>query len=387
MTRAGARGRTTRVIATLDLPPRQDGGIATLVDVLATGLHELGEPVVVYARGRGADLDAWDRARPYPIVRMWGHSWIRQPSRNFLPHIVRIYARHSPAVLYAANWQLAGAPASLVRRLGIPVHPLVYGRDVTARVGLPAPLRRAGRVLALTRWLADDLVHRGLEPARVTAVHAAVHPPASGNPDGLRRRLGLGSGPLVLCVGRLIPRKGQDALVRSLPAVLEAMGDAQLLLVGRGPDRARIEGLVRERGLESHVSLAGFLPAPDLESAYRAADLFAMPCREEAGGDTEGFGLVFLEAGARGLPVIGGRTAGVVEAVEHGVTGLLVDSGDDAGLVAALTRLLGDRAAARAMGDAGRARVESRYTPRAYARRVIDACHHAGTERRRNPGV
>ena len=127
------------------------------------------------------------------------------------------------------------------------------------------------------------------------------------------------------------------------------------------------------RGLTRAVRLAGFLAPPELEASYRTADLFALPCREEAGGDTEGFGLVFLEAGARGLPVIGGRTAGVVEAVRDGETGLLVDGEDPAAIAAACASLLQDRERAAALGRAGRARVEAEHLPEHYARRVLEA--------------
>ncbi len=366
--------RVTRVIVTLDLPPLQDGGIATLVDVLATGLHAVGEDVVVYARGRGPEVDAWDRDRDYPVIRMWGHSWIRHTTRNLTPHLLKIFAKHRPLDLTLANWQLAAGAVAVAGRLGVPVTALVYGRDVTARDPLPGALSRVDRILALTHWLAAELEARGMDRGRVQAVHAAVHRPRmEGEPGTFRRRFGLGDAPLVLCVGRLIPRKGQDALIEAWPQVIRRVPGARLVLVGEGRDGDRLRSLIRRGGLEPAVDLAGFLDPGDLESAYRAADLFAMPCREEAGGDTEGFGLVFLEAGARGLPVIGGRTAGVVEAIVDGRTGLLVEPGDGPALVDALVGLLGDRARSRAMGDAGRARVASEYTPEAYARRVLRA--------------
>lgn len=366
--------RPTRVILTLDLPPLQDGGIATLVDVLATGLRSLDEDVVVYARGRGQEVEDWDRSRPYPVVRMWGHSWIRNTSRNVTPYLLKIYAKHRPADIYLASWQIAGAAAAVSGRLGASLTALVYGRDVTARDPLPGALRRVDRILALTDWLARELRERGLDDDRIHAVHAAVHPPCgAGDPGSIRRRFGLGEAPVVLCVGRLIPRKGQDALIEAWPHVRRRIPDARLLVVGEGPDRARLEAGIGDLAAGDSIQLAGFLGTGDLESAYRAADLFAMPCREEAGGDTEGFGLVYLEAGARGLPVIGGRTAGVVEAVIDGQTGLLVEPGDGRALVDAVVGLLADRDRAWSMGEAGRRRVESSYTPEHYARRVLRA--------------
>ena len=361
-----------RVLLTLDLPPRQDGGIATLVDVLATGLQRLGQPTVVYTRGPGEETRAWDEGRPYPIRRMWGHSWVHHSSRNLLPYIFEIYFKYRPAVLYAAAWQLAGAPAALARRLGLPVVVLVYGRDVTARPALPAPVREADRVIALTSWMAGELTGRGLAPGRVAVALPGVHEPASPGaaaPPWAR----WGEGPRVLSVGRLVPRKGHDRLIDAFPRVLAQVPDARLLIVGDGPGRSELADRIRRRGLTRAVHLAGFLSAEELEATYRAADLFVLPCREEAGGDTEGFGLVFLEAGARGLPVIGGRTAGVVEAVRDAETGLLVDGRDPGAIAAACAALLLDRGQAEALGRAGRARVEAEHLPEHYARRVLEA--------------
>jgi phosphatidyl-myo-inositol dimannoside synthase len=363
----------TRVIATLDLPPRQDGGVATLVDVLATGLHEIGEPVVVYARGPGDTAREWDRTRPYPVVRMRGHSWLRHPSRNFLPYVFDIRRRHHPTELLVASWQLAGAPARVARRLGMSVSVLVYGREVTTRETLPPEMLQADRLVTLTHWLADEVQRRGMAADRIVAVHAAVHAPQGSDPSGLRDRLGLAGGPVVLAVGRLVERKGQDLLVEAWPAVLAEHPGARLLLVGQGPQRAQLEARIAGHGLERSVILAGFLSPADLAAAYKIADLFAMPCIEAEGGDTEGFGLVFLEAGARGLPVIGGRTAGVVEAIEDGVTGTLVEPGDVADLAAAIVGYLSDPEEARRVGAAGALRVQERYLPAHYARRMVEA--------------
>ncbi len=363
----------TRVILTLDLPPRHDGGIATLVDVLATGLYELGETVVVYARGHGEDVEAWDASRPYEIVRMRGHSWVRHPTRNLIPYIPHIRAHHHPAVIYAANWQLAGAPARMARRLGMPVSVLVYGRDVTALADLPAPVMEADRVIALTDWLAAELVDRGVPADRVVGVHAAVHEPRGDvAPAPLRRRLDIPPGPVVFALGRLIPRKGQDRLIQAWPTVREAHPDATLLIGGKGPDGERLQGLIDEHGLAGCVRLAGFLAPDELDAAYALADLFALPCREEVGGDTEGFGLVFLEANARGVAAVGGRTAGVVEAVIDGETGTLVDPHDVPALAQTIVELLRDTERRGQLADQGRRRVLERYLPRHYARRVLE---------------
>ncbi len=361
----------TRILATLDLPPRQDGGVATLVDVLATGMAEIGEPVVVYSRGRGEDISAWDERRPYPIVRMSGHSWVHHASRNFTPYIMKCYMKYGAATLVAASWQLAGTPARLAQRLGMKIVLLCYGRDVTAVETLPRAFHTADRVVALTDWLGGELEQRGVDSSRVITCLPAVRAVGPAAPAGtLRGELGLGQGPVVVAVGRLIRRKGQDRLIQAWPAVLERVGDARLLLVGEGTDRQRLERLVEDVGVAHAVRLAGFLDEARLEAAYELADLFALPCREEAGGDTEGFGLVYLEAGLRGLAVVAGRTNGVVEAVEDGKTGVLVDPDDVGEIAAALIRLLEQREWSRELGHSGQQRVNGSFLPRHYAQRV-----------------
>ena len=362
----------THIIASLDLPPLQDGGVATLVDVLAGGLTEIGEPVVVYSRGRGEAVKKWDRRRPYPVVRMAGHSWVHHSSRNFTPYIMKCYMKYGATTLVTASWQLAGVPARLAQRLGMKIVLLSYGRDVTATETLPRAFFAADRVVALTDWLGGEMERRGVEPERVVTCLPAVRavgPAASA--AGRRQELGLTDGPVVLAVGRLIRRKGQDRLIRAWPRVLEQVPGAQLLLVGEGTDRGRLERIVQEQAVGRSVRLAGFLEPAKLEAAYELADLFALPCREEADGDTEGFGLVYLEAGLRGLAVVAGRTNGVVEAVQDGKTGVLVDPDDPEQIGTTLIRLLKQRQWCRTLGEQGRQRVEREFLPRHYARRLM----------------
>lgn len=365
--------RPTRVLATLDLPPRHDGGIATLTDVLATGLHQLGEPVVVYTRDRGADCDRWDEARPYEVVRMRGHSWVRHAARNFAPYVAHIRAKFGAPHLYLLNAQLESAATRLAQRAGLTVVTFVHGLEVTSSADLLSTLRHPDRVVATTNWMRTELLRRGLAAERVAVARPGVHPPTDrGDARELAARLRLGDGPIVLSVGRLVRRKGHDDLIRALPAVHEIHPSTQLLLVGEGRDRGRLEALAAEMGVAEWVRFAGFLVPDDLEAAYRLADLFALPCREEEKGDTEGFGLVFIEAGARALPVIGGRTAGVVEAIEDRQTGVLVEPRDVDALSAAVIDLLADDERTTALGEAGRRRALDGFSPAAYARRILE---------------
>jgi phosphatidylinositol alpha-1,6-mannosyltransferase len=133
----------------------------------------------------------------------------------------------------------------------------------------------------------------------------------------VRHRLGIDTDtPVVVCVARMVRRKGQDTLVRLWPEVQQSFPGAVLLLVGDGPGRRRIERMVARRGLEACVRMTGAVPWEEVPAYLDAGDVFAMPCRDRLFGlEVEAFGIVFLEAAACGLPVVAGRSGGAAEAV------------------------------------------------------------------------
>ncbi|NEB51680.1 glycosyltransferase family 4 protein, partial [Streptomyces griseus] len=177
-----------------------------------------------------------------------------------------------------------------------------------------------------------------------------------GTRNRVRERYGLGARPVILCAARLVPRKGQDTLIRALPAVLRSVPDAVLLLTGDGPYARTLRRLAADTGVADAVVLAGGRPHPEMPEQYAAADVFAMPCRTRRGGlEVEGLGIVFLEAAAAGLPVLVGDSGGAPDTVRDGETGHLVDGRDTAAVAERLVALLRDRAAAAAMGEKGRA--------------------------------
>ncbi len=174
----------------------------------------------------------------------------------------------------------------------------------------------------------------------------------------IRARHGLGSDPVVVSVSRLVPRKGQDTLIRAMPAIVRRVPLARLLIVGDGPAAPRLHQLVDDLELADRVQFTGSVPASQLPAYYCSGDVFAMPCRTRGSGlDVEGLGMVFLEASASGLPVIAGRSGGAPETVQEGRTGLVVDGRNVAEVAEpAVTDLLIDRQRALPNGGAnGRA--------------------------------
>jgi len=189
----------------------------------------------------------------------------------------------------------------------------------------------------------------------------------------VRRRVGFADRPVVVCVSRLVPRKGQDTLIRSLPRIQAAVPGAALLLVGGGPDMPRLQRLAVAAGVADDVAFTGSVPWPELPAHYAAGDVFAMPCRtRRAGLDVEGLGMVFLEASATGLPVVAGDSGGAPDAVREGETGYVVDGRSVAEVASRVSALLADPVAARAMGGRGRAWVEREWTWEKVAARLAD---------------
>ena len=231
----------------------------------------------------------------------------------------------------------------------------VHGEEITTRDsgGLfdawrSRFLAHAHGVIAVSSFTRDAMIRlMKTDPAKITLIPNGVDlerfQPRPPDPD-MAARLGVSGRRVILSVGRLVPRKGADRLIAAMPGILAENPDAHLLVAGEGPLRPALETLIRELGLQTHVTLLGEVTQQDLAGLYALADLFALPNRTMPDGDTEGFGLVFLEANACGKPVVSGRDGGVVDAVRDGVNGLTVDGNDTGAIARAIKRLLQDRA-------------------------------------------
>lgn len=171
----------------------------------------------------------------------------------------------------------------------------------------------------------------------------------------LRERLGLHDKQVIISVGRLVHRKGQDVLIQALPEVISVVDGVHLVLVGEGPYRVHLEKLVQKLGLVDRVTFIGRVQHSELPLYIGIGDLFAMPSRTRFGGlEVEGLGIVYLEASACGLPVIGGSSGGAPDALLHGETGLSVDGRSPHEVAQAAITILTDKELSAAMGKRGR---------------------------------
>jgi len=173
--------------------------------------------------------------------------------------------------------------------------------------------------------------------------------------SALRESLGITKKKVIVSVGRLVHRKGQDFLIESMPQILRSVPDAHLLLIGQGPYREHLQKLVRKHTLESSVTFIGRIGYKDLPMYVCAGDIFAMPSRSRLMGlEVEGLGIVYLEASSCGLPVLAGNSGGAPDAVVQNTTGVVVDGTDSQQIASAAIELLNNSTAAQLMGAAGR---------------------------------
>jgi phosphatidylinositol alpha-1,6-mannosyltransferase len=358
-------GRT--LLITNDFPPRP-GGIQQFVHNLA--VRQPAGSVVVYAsiwKGAGA----FDAEQPFEVVReATGMLLPTPPVARRAAELAR--AHGCDRVWFGAAAPLGLLAESLRRRAGIErAVAITHGHEIgwAALPGARTLLKRIARGNDVVTYLGDyQRVRLARALGDLTSLQRLApgvdvdkfHPGVDGS--AVRARHGLTGRPVIVCVSRLVPRKGQDMLIRALPAVRRRVPDVALLLVSGGPYRPKLERLAREQGVESDVVFTGSVPWAELPQHYAAGDVYAMPCRTRAAGlDVEGLGIVYLEASATGLPVVGGDSGGAPDAVREGETGYVVGGRDVAALTARLIDLLTDEARAKAMGEAGRAWVEKEW--------------------------
>ncbi|MEU5978707.1 glycosyltransferase family 4 protein [Streptomyces sp. NPDC047315] len=360
------------LIVTNDFPPRQ-GGIETFVHAMAVRFAP-GEVVVYTSAEPGAG--AHDAALPFPVVRDRARTLL--PTRRVTDRAVDLVRAYD----CDAVWFGAAAPLALMagalRRRAPSVRRIVattHGHEVWwARTpGTRQALRRIGATVDTVTHL-GDYTRRAIAPALGRSAAARMHPLTPGvdpeafapRPDATALRTSYGvapNAPVILCAARLVPRKGQDVLIRALPLVHRSVPKATLLLVGAGPYARRLRRLAAAEGVPHSVIFAGGHPHSALPAFYAASDVFAMPCRtRRAGLEVEGLGIVYLEAAATALPTLTGTSGGAPATTRDGETGYVVDGRDIPTIADRLTHLLTHPELAHAMGRKARSWVRSTRT-------------------------
>ncbi|WP_327356690.1 glycosyltransferase family 4 protein [Streptomyces sp. NBC_01304] len=363
------------LIVTNDFPPRP-GGIQAFLHNMALRLDP--EQFVVYAstwkRSReGVEATrAFDAEQPFTVVR--DRTTMLLPTPRVTRRAVGLLKEHgctsvwfgaaaplglmAPALRKAgatrlvatthgheAGWAQLPAARQLLRRIGESTDTITYlGEYTRSRIASALSPEAAARMAQLPPGVDEKTFHPGSGGAEV------------------RERLGLSDRPVVVCVSRLVPRKGQDTLIEAMPAILAEVPDAVLLIVGGGPYENDLRKLAAETGVADSVRFTGSVPWAELPAHYGAGDVFAMPCRTRRGGlDVEGLGIVYLEASATGLPVVAGDSGGAPDAVLDGETGWVVRGGHPEESAERIVALLGDPELRKRMGERGREWVEEKW--------------------------
>ncbi len=362
------------LFVTNDFPPRVGGAQSyywRLVQTLDPG------EVVVLAPAH-PEAAAFDAAQPYEIVRAGTEILWPLPSLRRLAG--ELIERHAVELVQLGHPLPAGALGPWLRRdLGVPYLVFLGGAEVTVPGAFPGSrellrwvLGGAALLVAVSEFTREAASRQvdGRVPAEV--LRPSIDPdrfPAPGDAERATAKAALGvAGPLVICIGRLVLRKGQDRLIRSLRLLDDTTGRVELALVGSSKTDGWFRRLARREGVEDRVHFVGRVPDAELIRWLHAADVFAMPCRTRLHGlEVEGFGLVFAEAALAGLPVLAGLSGGAPEAVAadgDGVNGLVVDGENLEEVAAGLGALLGlAPAERRRMGECGRRLALARHAP------------------------
>ncbi len=373
-----AGGRALRTLfVTNDFPPRIGGAQSYYWGAIRT-LDP--DEVTVFAPAH-VDAAAFDATHPYKVVR--ASTSVLWPTPGMLRQ-VRDLARQEGADLIQLGHPL---PAGLIgpklkEAAGLPYIVFLGGAEVTLPGAIPGAnnllrhvLGNASMLLTVSDYTARAASEqvRGSVPAEVLRPPLPVDEFSPATPEetaALKARYGI-DGELVVCVGRLVPRKGQDKLVDALALLRQEFPKLHLALIGEGRLATRLYDRAWRRGVSERVHLTGALADGAVKDWLKAADVFASPCRSRWGGfEVEGFGIVFAEAALAGLPVVAGRSGGAPEAVLEGQTGTVIDGRSAQQVAAALGSILRmSPERRRELGARGRELAIARHTPAAVGER------------------
>jgi phosphatidylinositol alpha-1,6-mannosyltransferase len=357
-----------RLLITLGFPPAV-GGMQQYLYQRCRAVD--GKQITVLAP-KTAGWREFDAQQPFPIHRWSGFLGQTPVIKRFLQltlpffHALALYHQQAFAWIECGQALPFGLVALYFKKaLGVPYLVWTYGNDILKPQRYPFLKRllhfilsNADALVAVSQSTKRKIVQLGLDPEKITVIHPPVdtqrfHP--QNDSSAVVARYHLQGKRVILTIARLVERKGIDTVIKAMPKVLEVIPEAVYLVVGTGSYQRKLEVLAKDLGLEGRVIFVGQVPDEELPCYYCACDVFVLVSRTlEATGEMEGFGIVYLEAGACGKPVIGGNGGGASEAVQDGVTGLLVNPSDVDEIANAIVRALKDKELARRLGENGR---------------------------------
>ena len=374
-----------KLVLITSLFPPGGGGAAVVHYQLCKQLGN--EACAVVPAADGDEAARFDGEQAFPVIRLpflagrrthVGPRWLRAPwnilGKRLLPRIPLAFLLMRHLLRLRSDVVCIGGLAGLYWILPLvrlttraKVFFYIHGEEVAAcdsqgvisqwfyRRSISA-LKAADAVVAVSRWTAQRILELGIEPDKLRLIYNGVdHKRFFPGPadEAIKARHQLEGKRTILTVAHLSPRKGHETVLRAIPAVLQKIPNLSYLIVGDGPHRRALEGVVSSLGIGAHVVFVRGVSDVEIPAYYRTCDLFVQPNRRMPDGDDEGFGLVFLEAGACRRPVVGGRSGGVPEAVVDGETGILVNGDSVEETADALIRLLASPELSSRMATAG----------------------------------
>jgi phosphatidyl-myo-inositol dimannoside synthase len=365
--------------------PPASGGIERTAAEVAFGLGDCsvevvsGRPTSSVGIGPPAGIHVHWAANDPPYGRRATFSLIRLA--------VRVGLEFRPDLVLALHIRAMPAAQTLRRLLGARSILVVHANELTEQASLAgAAVTWADAIVAVSEFSRRVAIGTGADSDRIRIIHPGVKLPLAA-PPALAARRGV---PRIITVARMTERyKGHDIALAALQRLVTRIPEVHWTMVGDGPLREALRRTASERGLDGRVEFPGAIGDRELEWRLRAAHVFCLPSRVPTNGTAgEGFGIALVEAGAHGLPVIAGRVPGVIDAVQDGVTGILVDPRDPEAIATALERVLSDGALAERLAHRGYERAQALAWP-AVAQRyraLIEEVLMAPGGRRARPG-
>jgi phosphatidyl-myo-inositol dimannoside synthase len=358
-----------------DFPP-YTGGIAQWTMGIAISCKNLGHRIEIFTRYRDEHHVAAHQEYGLEIRYIRGDNWKKLRTFYCKKSITdRLKESNTPDLIIGTTWNVTRGILRSAKKYSIPVITVVHGLEVTRSMNflkrrwLRWTLKNSFKIVAVSRFTKEYITDcLAIPPEDVIVLPNGVDTqrfyPIE-NTDSLRHKLGISGEKVILTLARVIPRKGHEYVIKSLPQVLKSIPSVKYVIAGEYEPayKAELDNLIRELNLVENVHFTGYVEPDEMVMYYNLCDVYAMPSRTiKEKGDTEGFGITFLEANACLKPVIGGNEGGVVDAIIDGETGYLVDPVNTEEIAEKVIRLLSDQKLARYLGYNGRARIERAYT-------------------------
>jgi phosphatidyl-myo-inositol dimannoside synthase len=380
------------LLYTEDFPP-YTGGIAQWALGMAESLHESDHRLEVYTRFRDEAHRTSHREHDFTVRYIFGNNWKKLRTVYCKRSITeRLTQNDKPDLIIGTTWNFTRGILRPAMKHNIPVITVCHGLEVTRKMNflkrrwLRWTLMNSAKIVAVSRFTKIHIIEKlGIPSGKVILLPNGVDTKKfypSEDTVSLRQRLGLSDEKVILTLARVIPRKGHAYVINALPQILRSIPSVKYIIAGEYEPgyKTELDNLIRELNLENIVLFAGYVKPEEMVQYYNICDVYIMASRTiREKGDTEGFGITFLEANACGKPVIGGKEGGVIDAIVDAETGFLVDPANTMEIAERITLLLSDRELARNLGNNGRRRVELAYTWRILSQNLMQSVYDVGT--------